>query len=94
MTEQVIKQKIMPFGFLVIAAMTLTTGYWMKGTLPTQNPLLASDTPLKVEDETPKKDDAAPSQPKEISIKYQPFIVQGAKSIAELKAKIGEDGFN
>lgn len=96
MTEQIIKQKMMPFGFLVIAAMTLTTGYWMKGTLPTQNPLLSSDNLAKAEDDTIKKDDSTParSQPKEVSIQYKPFLVQGAKSIAELKAKIGEDGFN
>ncbi len=99
MTEQIIKQKIMPFGFLVIAAMTLTTGYWMKGTLPTQNPLLASDNLMKAEDDTHRKDDSTkvdstPSQPKEVSIRYQPFVIQSAKSIAELKAKLGEDGFN
>jgi lipoprotein-anchoring transpeptidase ErfK/SrfK len=94
MTEQVIKQKMMPFGFLVIAAMTLTTGYWMKGTLPTQNPLLTSDSPVKAEEDRPKTNAPAPSQPKETAIKYRPFIIQGAKSIAELKAKTGEDGFN
>jgi lipoprotein-anchoring transpeptidase ErfK/SrfK len=96
MTEQAIKQKMMPLGFLALAAMTMTTGYWMKGTYPTQNPLLSSETMPKVEEENSNKDDSLPAanKPAEGSIRYSALKVESAKTLAELKAKLGEDGFN